>query len=426
MTVRSCLKALLPLFLPLLVIVSEAGAASLEPWQLTTPLQVSRNAHGMVATPTHVYVLGGYSVSCTLLDSVEFAPIQADGSLGQWSFTTPLSFPRNFLGAVVVGDFLYVVGGADGCGLVEATKFAIVERAEIQSDGTLGQWNPVAFLNNPRAHMPVVTDGTYLYAVGGFDGGRTNTVVMTTVLPDGSLTPWQLVASMTSGREAAAVAIVNGILYAAGGLFSGVLNTTEGAVIQPDGTLAAWQPMAPLSVRRYQATGASVAGAFWVVGGTPNGVIFNTTEQAVFDASGAIIGWTADAPMIQGRLGHGMAVSDGLIYASGGDLTGQNPSVEFTGVGPVFRDGDNDGILDAAEACFCLNTPAGAVVNDQGCSIDQLCPCEAPLGRTAWRDHKEYVSCVRNAASEFSEEGGLTKAERREFVRQAERSACGR
>ena len=54
---------------------------------------------------------------------------------GTWTATTPLTFPRGFLGAAVVGRYLYVVGGANGCGLVEATKYATVERAEVLPTG---------------------------------------------------------------------------------------------------------------------------------------------------------------------------------------------------------------------------------------------------------------------------------------------------
>lgn len=83
------------------------------------------------------------------------------------------------------------------------------------------------------------------------------------------------------------------------------------------------------------------------------------------------------------------------------------------------------GVVAPGQVSFCLDTPAGAVVNDQGCSIDQICPCGAPLGRTAWRNHGEYVTCVTSASAEFLEEGRLTKAQRRDLVRQAAQSACG-
>jgi hypothetical protein len=312
----------------------QAGTASLEPWQFTTPLQVPRNGHGMAATGTHVYALGGannVAAPCTTLASVEAAPILSDGSLGAWTFTRPLSFPRFTTRAVIVGNFLYVVGGADRCGLVEAVLFGSVERAAILSDGTLGPWLVVASLTRGRAHMAVVTDGGRLYAIGGFDGSRTNTVEMNTVLPDGSLTPWQLVTPMATGREAPGAGILNGMVYAAGGLTpGGIVATTEAARIQANGTLGAWQTMAPMGTARYQAVGVTAGNTLRMIGGGPQGAGSPTTERAILDGAGAIAGWTPDASMHQSRVGPGAAISGNHIYTSGGDLAGLDSSVEFT------------------------------------------------------------------------------------------------
>ena len=100
------------LLLPLFLVPASADAASLTPWQLTTPLPVALAAHAMTATTTHVYVLGGVSgTNCTLVDSVNVAPILPDGSLGTWTATTPLTFPRGFLGAAVVGGISTSSGG---------------------------------------------------------------------------------------------------------------------------------------------------------------------------------------------------------------------------------------------------------------------------------------------------------------------------
>jgi len=188
----------------------------------------------------------------------------------------------------------------------------------------------MASLTHARAHMPVVSDGLHLYAVGGYDGNRTASVDMTSVLLDGSLAAWQAVVGMTVGRdERPAVGIANGRLYAAGGLYAGILASTEGAVIHANGTLAAWQGMVPLSVARYQPVGAWVAGSFRVPGGNNDNSVafFNSTEQAVCDATGAITGWTAGPPMNVARVAHAVAVSGTRIYVSGGVSVSNGPPV---------------------------------------------------------------------------------------------------
>jgi hypothetical protein len=121
-----------------------------------------------------------------------------------------------------------------------------------------------------------------------------------------------------------------------------------------------------------------------------------------------------------------MAVSGPVIYTTGGDLLGQDPSVEFARVGPLEVDADQDGVLDTAEPCFCLNTPPGVAVNPFGCAIGQICPCQAPLGRTAWRNQGEYVTCILNAAREFVEQGLLSGPEANRMIQEAAQGPCGR
>jgi len=92
----------------------------------------------------------------------------------------------------------------------------------------------------------------------------------------------------------------------------------------------------------------------------------------------------------------------------------------------VPLDRDRDGIPDEEEPCICLGTAPGQAVTSKGCSVDQLCPCDAPLGRASWKNHAEYIWCMSDAANELVTDGALTKEQRQEIVRRAERSACGR
>jgi hypothetical protein len=82
-------------------------------------------------------------------------------------------------------------------------------------------------------------------------------------------------------------------------------------------------------------------------------------------------------------------------------------------------DSDNDGVPDDRDRC--PGTPAGAVVNTDGCSLAQLCPCDGP-----WRNHGAYVRCVVEHAWEFYRAGLITAAQRREAIAQGMTSNCGR
>jgi len=83
---------------------------------------------------------------------------------------------------------------------------------------------------------------------------------------------------------------------------------------------------------------------------------------------------------------------------------------------PTDRDGD--GVPDYLDQC--PDTPQGAVVDADGCSIGQLCPCDG-----AWRSHAQYFRCVIRVTGQFLREGLITPEERRAILLEAVRSDCG-
>ena len=82
-------------------------------------------------------------------------------------------------------------------------------------------------------------------------------------------------------------------------------------------------------------------------------------------------------------------------------------------------DSDHDGVWDFLDQC--PDTPPGAVVDTNGCSIVQLCPCNEP-----WKNHGEYVKAVGSVAARFVQEGRITEQQRAAIVKQAANSDCGK
>ena len=80
-------------------------------------------------------------------------------------------------------------------------------------------------------------------------------------------------------------------------------------------------------------------------------------------------------------------------------------------------DDDGDGVADTGDACPA--TPAGSVVNANGCSIAQLVPCGG-------RNHGAYVSAVAKATNDFVAAGLITRSERAALVSAAAQSNCGK
>ena len=86
-------------------------------------------------------------------------------------------------------------------------------------------------------------------------------------------------------------------------------------------------------------------------------------------------------------------------------------------------DQDFDGVVDAADTC--PNTPPCSIVDANGCSIDQLAPCEGPASGGAWRNHGQYVSAVARAVSELLAEGLIDQSQANAMVAAAGQSPCG-
>ncbi len=88
-------------------------------------------------------------------------------------------------------------------------------------------------------------------------------------------------------------------------------------------------------------------------------------------------------------------------------------------------DVDGDGVANSSDACAL--TELNAVVKPaEGCSIDQLCPCEGPRSTTGSRkNHGSYVSCVAKTAESFFAAGLITQAEKDAVCSEAGQSSCG-
>ncbi len=86
-------------------------------------------------------------------------------------------------------------------------------------------------------------------------------------------------------------------------------------------------------------------------------------------------------------------------------------------------DADADGVPDSLD--LCPGTPAGAVVDANGCSIDQIAPCSGPASGGTWKNHGQYVSSVAQAAEAFLEQGLISADQADEIIGQAAQSNCG-
>src|SRR5437667_148780 len=75
----------------------------------------------------------------------------------------------------------------------------------------------------------------------------------------------------------------------------------------------------------------------------------------------------------------------------GTDITAQGPfNAAFSLSGET--DADADGVPDSLD--LCPSTPGGAIVDEHGCSLEQIAPCSGPASGGTWKNHGQYVSAV--------------------------------
>jgi hypothetical protein len=82
------------------------------------------------------------------------------------------------------------------------------------------------------------------------------------------------------------------------------------------------------------------------------------------------------------------------------------------------RDTDRDSVPDFRD--LCADTPLGSIVNEDGCGIDQLAPCNG-----FWRNHGEYVSVRKHVIRLFADDGLISKEEEKRLCAEAARLDCG-
>ena len=186
-----------------------------------------------------VYVIGG-SNGTAPLSSVEVARIDADGSLSGFSSAgVTLLTAREQHASVVIGNYLYVLGGRAGSAL------ASIERAPIQADGSLGAFEQAGSLTTPREGLTVFVAGNRLHVVGGKNTTPLSSVESAIIRADGSLEAFRDAGvSLAAARSGHTVHVLRDHAYIVAGTgASGGLGSVERAPILSDGRLGAFQTL---------------------------------------------------------------------------------------------------------------------------------------------------------------------------------------
>jgi N-acetylneuraminic acid mutarotase len=234
-----------------------------------------------------------------------------------WTTLAPLpGGGRQELGAALVGDEIYVVGGLD-----EQQRGS--RRVDVY-DTTSNTWRSAANLPQAQHHIGVASLDGRVYSVGGFSGGSFNPTAAV-YRYDPQQDEWSPLAPLPRARGALAVAVVDGLLYATGGTAVGVSSVTDHTVYDPETN--EWTPLAPLPSPRNHLAAAAIDGLLYVVGGREGGAFASSKELNRYDP--ATNEWETLAPMPTERSGLGATVLNGRLVVMGGEANDDDPNLVY-------------------------------------------------------------------------------------------------
>jgi len=260
------------------------GDGSVGTWNATTGLPAARYSGAAVAYNGFIYVMGGYGSDAPTHNDVYDAPINADGTLGSWSLITTLSSPRVGFTALVDNGYMYILGGANS-----SSQYNSVEYAIINNDGTLGSWQSTSSFTDKRyLHSSVIYNG-YMYVMGGLDFASFNNSADVQYAPinaNGTVGAWSFTTSMPYVLLTFGAVTNNGFLYILGGQNSSVHNGVQYAQFNPDGTIGSWTATASMVNSAYDLTSVVYNGYVYELGGQDNfSNNYNNVGYARFDAT---------------------------------------------------------------------------------------------------------------------------------------------
>ncbi|GMR04190.1 MAG: hypothetical protein BMS9Abin23_0080 [Thermodesulfobacteriota bacterium] len=302
-----------------------------ERWMVQRPMNFKRAGLVAVATGNRIYAIGGGEygpAGLKIFDSVEYADVSEDGTIGEWKASAPLNMPRIYPVSVVYNGYVYLMGGESldviFTGAEDQARPRLlksVERAKINPDNTLGEW----ILESEEMSMPrrggvVFAHNGWLYAGGGFGGAFLKDVEKAKINPDGSLGKWTAENSLNKERYISGYAQKGDRFFVLGGHVNSpqrALNSVETAKANPDGSLSEWEETSPLYTRRFLNTSLVKGDTVYTFAGH-NTINLSSTEKAVLNEDGTLSEWSPETPLNVPRRAAASVVVGDYVYVLGG------------------------------------------------------------------------------------------------------------
>ncbi len=293
-------------------------------WREAPALPQARVDAAAVFLSGSIYVIGGTDASGGPTDTVWVGVTdQKTGDVTAWEplkdakgTELKLPAPRTGAAAVATPEGLIVLGGSDANG-----PTSNVWNSALDKDGKLGAWTPNADLAAPRTDVAALLQGDSVLVLGGADGsGPTSTVLRGTLAKtgdpkQGQVTAWATgtgTSNLPAPRTNAAVFSANAAVYLVGGADSqGPRSELYWAVPNAQGVIPEWKhlPQSDLPAEGLAGTAAVVSAghAFLIGGTTANGVTASSARSNLAPRSPffqlGLVGATVPGLKITGEIG---------------------------------------------------------------------------------------------------------------------------
>jgi hypothetical protein len=280
------------------------------PWTEGPSLAFDRDEPRAATIGDDAYLVGGATslleeVDGELLVDPSDALTRFDPRSGKYTELAPMPRPLNHVGVVAYRSDLYVLGGYGR--RVASNTSKDFYRYDLVTD----TWSRLPDLPQPRAAMAAGVIGDRLYVAGG---ARNGVPLDETYAYDFRSGRWTRLANMHSRREHVGEAVLDGKLYVLGGRAPGSLAVNAAERFDPatDG----WERLAPMPVPSGGLAAIEEGGKVIAVAGGNDGAGTVTGAVQEFDpASGE---WTRLPDLRTARHGHGVALLDDMIWVFGG------------------------------------------------------------------------------------------------------------
>ena len=281
-------------------------------------MTIARAGAAYVENNNNIYAIAGVDGK-NFLSSIERAKVNPDGSLSEWEVISQLPEPRGFTSAVVRRNRLYVIGG--GNGPYGENLLNSVVSAELKPNGDVGQWRTESsHMLLPRRCAKVFVKKDNLYAVGGFGGNLLDSVEAAKFSANDTLEEWHLFEEkLNLPRYVNALKKVGNLVLAIGGhdAHSGK-GIAQVEYLDTEQSSMTWQEASAMQQGRYAFAGVTVGERVFAMGGLSGTEYLDNIEYIEQKDIRAGKAWQASSQLPLKMANFAALNIDNRIYLFGG------------------------------------------------------------------------------------------------------------